>query len=347
MARQANNIVSFDEARRAVSARRPVASSRRFADDDPASLRDAAASRSRVSSARAQGASAVRSSASRSSMSWEEPFTVPTGRASAAPRGAIYDQRAYREDLRRSRAAEGMGASRTAGASSANSANEAHAEDADRSFEAFFGKIRERAGKAKREATKAKADREFTKHYAVDHAAQPSEAGPRAAVYRGEMGTQHKRASRMQNESGVSGVGASFALPSINVSGILKKPAMFGGVALVTCLLACCVFLYAPAQQYYQELRDRDRLAVEYQLVAERNEAIANEVALLSTPEGIQDRAREEFGWISEGEYAVSVMGISPEDKTAGFQANINAASVKAPETWYSDFLDSFFGYER
>ncbi|MBR5259861.1 MAG: septum formation initiator family protein [Eggerthellaceae bacterium] len=291
MTRQANNIVSFDEARRAVSARRPVASN--------------------------------------------------------APRSAIYDQRAYREDLRRSRAAQSMNSSRVAGASAANRANEAHEEDADRSFEAFFGKIRERASKAKREATKAKADREFTKHYAADHASQPSDSGPRAAVYRGEMGTQHKRASRMQNESGASGVGASFALPSINISGIMKKPVMFGGVAIMACLLACCVFLYAPAQQYYQELRDRDRLAVEYQLVSERNEAIASEVALLSTPEGIQDRAREEFGWISEGEYAVSVVGVSSADKMAGFQANINAASVKAPETWYSDFLDSFFGYER
>ena len=320
LTRQTNNIVSFDEARRAVSARRPVASALRFSASD--SSRGKVRSASRVGSA-----------------------------ASAVPRSALYDELAYREDVRRARTAKASSA-RFATSASADRDTRARSRgqgstDADQSFETFFGKMGERAQKAKREAAKARADREFTKHYGVDHAATPGDAGPRAAVYRGEMGSQHKRASRMQNEENVRNGGVSISTPSLKVSGLLKKPAFFGGLALAACALACGLFLYAPAQQYYLELRDRDRLAVEYELVSERNEAIAAEVALLSTPEGIQDRAREEFGWIAEGEHAVSVTGLSSEDQPAKFQANINSASVKAPETWYSDFLDSFFGYDR
>ena len=319
MTRQTNNIVSFDEARRAVSARRPVASASRFSASD--SSRGKVRSASRVSSA-----------------------------VGAVPRSALYDERAYREDVRRARTAKASSARFATSASADRDARvRSHGQssaDADQSFETFFGKMGERAQKAKREAAKARADREFTKHYGVDHAATPGDAGPRAAVYRGEMGSQHKRASRMQNEENVRNGGVSVPMPNLK-SGLLKKPAFFGGLALAACALACGLFLYAPAQRYYLELRDRDRLAVEYELVSERNEAIAAEVALLSTPEGIQDRAREEFGWIAEGEHAVSVTGLSSEAQPVNFQANINSASVKAPETWYSDFLDSFFGYDR
>ncbi|MBQ9955226.1 MAG: septum formation initiator family protein [Eggerthellaceae bacterium] len=308
MTRQANNIVSFDEARRAGSARRSAApyGQDRFA---------------------ASG--------------YDRP---------AAPRRAVYDERAYREDLRREKARpknERTAASRaTATRTAAERASRGRqSESDDQSFETFFGKMNDRAQKAKRQAAKSRADREFTKHYATDHAASPADSGPRAAVYKGEMGSQHKRASRMQNEAAARSGAVSFAAP--NLSSIRRIGGRAAGsLILLACCFACCLFLYSPAQQYYQEMRDRDRLAVEYAAVAERNASIERQVARLSTPEGIQDRAREEFGWISEGEYAVSVVGLSSQDEPADFQANINSASIKAPETWYSDVLDAFFGYE-
>ncbi len=313
LTRQANNIVSFDEARRATGARRVAA---------PSARQSAAYARPRAASA------------------------APARPSQAPFRNPLYDERSYREDLRRERSSSrGVKAgSERPLRGKPEEARTSQAEDSEQSFETFFGKINDRAKKAKRQAAKQKADREFTKHYATDHAATPADAGPRAAVYRGEMGSQHKRAARMQNTAGGQG-GFSVPMPRLSSFGKMGKR-LVGGVAALACCAACCLFLYAPAQQYYQELRDRDRLAVEYAAVAERNEDIRSEVAYLSTPEGIQDRARQEFGWITEGEYAVSVSGLSRQDETAHFQANINAASIKAPDTWYSDVLDAFFGYE-
>ena len=74
------------------------------------------------------------------------------------------------------------------------------------------------------------------------------------------------------------------------------------GLAVVACLAVGCVMLYGPAQQYYQEIRERDRLQAEYAAIEQRNSAIQNEVDSLSTSSGVEDRAREEFGWVKEGE---------------------------------------------
>lgn len=285
LTRQANNIVSFDEARRAERARR---------------------------------------------------LSVPeVGQRGSAgrSRGALYDERAYREEAR--------SGSRSARGRQAAAADE---RNADQSFEDFFGKMGERAQKAKRQAAKSKADKAFTQQYGADRAVGSDDSGPRAAVYKAEMGSQHRRASRMQ-ESG-AGAFSGVALPNIKVPSLAGRSVLAGALTLVVGLFMCAAFLYEPAQQFYLEMRDRDRLVVEYEAVSARNEAIESEVAALSTPEGIQDRARQEFGWVAEGEYAVSVTGIEPKDGSASFQATINAASIQAPDTWYSDVLDPFFGYE-
>ena len=320
MTRQTNNIVSFDEARRAASARRFAVPAERVRDGAPS-----------------------------------------PSRGSGPRHSAAYHERASREDLHQARASS-FGAGSASGGRPAGKPGgrpvraPRHAgssprtevpESPDEGFETFFGKMGERARKAKRQASKSKADREFAKRYGTDHAATPGDTGPRAAVYKGEMGSSHRRASRMQSEAAARGAGMSAGMAGPGLSAVFRKTRLLGAAALATCAVACCLFLYAPAQQYYQELRERDRLAVERQLVAERNEAIAAEVAHLSTPEGIQDRARKEFGWVAEGEYAVAVSGLAQEDGPANFQANINAAGIKAPETWYSDVLDAFFGYER
>lgn len=291
MTRQTNNIVSFDEARRAHGARRSAA------------------------------------------------FRTGQRASSGAPCGAVYDELAYRADVRQD--AQGRRPARAA--QSAEAA--AHAKD-EQSFDDFFGKIGERAQKAKRQAAKMKADREFTKHYGSDRSAAPGDSGPRAAVYKGEMGSQHRRASRMQDGGALGGMLSAIPLPNFKLPSVAGKNTLIGSLALLVCLFACGIFLYEPAQTLYQEVRDRDKLAVEYAAVSARNEAIESEVRALSTPEGIQDRARKEFGWISEGEYAVSVTGVSPDDSIANFQATINPASIQAPDTWYSDLLDPFFGYE-
>ena len=66
-------------------------------------------------------------------------------------------------------------------------------------------------------------------------------------------------------------------------------------------------FLYGPAQQLYQDIRERDRLAAEYEAVTERNAAIEASVDALSTEAGIEDAARTQLGWVHEGEHEMCI----------------------------------------
>ena len=200
-----------------------------------------------------------------------------------------------------------------------------------------------RITKARRSASKAKADREFTRRYGDDRPSA-AEAGPRAAVYETQMGRQHKRAARLQNDGTARRGSSAPSRPSD------KREAGSGRSRLVTlgavavCLLMTVVFLYPPAQQYYQEVRERDRLQAEYEAIQQRNDAIQRQVDYLSGDAGVEDKARREFGWVLEGEQSVSVSGIDVEDDST-FTANIVAGEVPAPDTWYS-FLDPLFGVD-
>ena len=198
-----------------------------------------------------------------------------------------------------------------------------------------------RLSKARRSASKAKADREFTRRYGDD---KPSaaESGPRAAVYETQMGRQHKRAARLQDGRDGARRSSAPSRPSDKREAGSARNRLVTLGAVAVCLLLTCVFLYPPAQQYYQEVRERDRLQAEYDAIQQRNDAIQREVDYLSADAGVQDKARAEFGWVREGERSVSVTGIDVPDESR-FTANIVAGEIPAPETWYS-FLDPLFG---
>ena len=70
---------------------------------------------------------------------------------------------------------------------------------------------------------------------------------------------------------------------------------------------------------------------------------LAADITFLQTDEGIIQEARETLGWVERGENAVIVYGAGFEERSA-VDENIIAAEVKAPATWYSWFLDPFFG---
>ena len=200
-----------------------------------------------------------------------------------------------------------------------------------------------RLQKLKRERAKNKVDRTFSKQYG-DQTSSAASSGPRAAVYKGEMGTTHRKAARMQNAGGDAGASqrrfsAGHALAALS-------PRMAVSLACVECLVLTCVFLYPTAKQCYVTMRECDRLQAEYEAIENRNAAIQAEVDALSTQEGVEDRAREEFGWVKTGEHAVNVRGLDVGEDESTFRANIVPGSVKAPETWYSKWLDPLFGVE-
>ena len=199
-----------------------------------------------------------------------------------------------------------------------------------------------RLQKLKRERAKNKVDRTFSKQYG-DQTSSAASSGPRAAVYKGEMGATHRKAARMQNtDAGMDASAKRFGFGR----GFASSPRFMVGVALAACLVLTGIFLYPSAQQYYVTMRECDRLQAEYEAIENRNANIQSEVDALATDAGVEDRAREEFGWVKTGEHAVNVRGLDVGEDESTFRANIVPGSVKAPETWYSKWLDPLFGVE-
>lgn len=215
-----------------------------------------------------------------------------------------------------------------------------------------FAKFKGKREKAKRSKAKEKAGKKFADQYGGDSTPSDASAGPRAAVYKGEMGSQHKKATRLQGDGASHNGGGSGSSvkqtsksDSFNVKGILSSPFFIGLCAILVCILFSALFLYEPAKEWYQEMRERDRLELEFAAIQERNEHLEDSIDYLSTDEGIEDKAREEFGWVKDDEHAMSVSGITVEENS-DFAANILSSDIKPPDTWYSDFLDPFFGVD-
>lgn len=205
----------------------------------------------------------------------------------------------------------------------------------------------------KRERAKNKADRAFTRQFGGSNAASSSasssaaasEGAPRAAVYKTQMGTQHRRATRLQGSTPTQAASQKRSASSVFAS-LKSSPKFIASAAVTLCLVLSCAFLYPSAQQYYQALREHDQLAAEYTAVEQRNSSISSEVDFLKTDAGVQDYARDQLGLVPANTQTATVRGLDLEDEASTFQANIVPGSVKAPDTWYSPFLDAFFGVE-
>mgnify|MGYP000799797184 FL=1 len=202
MPRQAN-IVSFDTARRVASDRRarqtpPVrAHAGRFADDPDFEVR-----------VTGRDASAGRSSA--------RSFAAPASGSRYAP-------------LSMSDAHRGPGSLESRGAARA-------ADVDDEELEAPLGplgRLTSRFGKKRRQRAKERAGRAYYRQYEAGKPSDASQAGPRAAVYKGEMGSSHRRSSRMQQKG--SGVSGRVKMPEAKAPFFTRAP------FIVTCATVLCL----------------------------------------------------------------------------------------------------------
>lgn len=357
LAKQAK-ILSFDEAKRTSRGARPSVSAS-GGRQRASSSANAPTRRSKGGQAKSaeQGrsaygkASATGGGASAASRGARGKASA-AGASAAAPASAVSHSRggtargtAAFADTARGTAAQGKGTARAgarSGAAHAGGTRHGAASSASRTASEPPAKRPSKWEKFKRERAKSKVDRTFARQYGDQTSAASS--GPRAALYKGEMGASHKRAARMQNAGGDAGASqrrfsAGHALAALS-------PRMAVSLACVACLVLTCVFLYPTAKQCYVTMRECDRLQAEYEAIENRNAAIQAEVDALSTQEGVEDRAREELGWVKTGEHAVTVYGIDVSEDDAAFSANIVPGSIEAPETWYSQWLDPLFGVE-
>ncbi|MDR0347272.1 MAG: septum formation initiator family protein, partial [Coriobacteriales bacterium] len=122
------------------------------------------------------------------------------------------------------------------------------------------------------------------------------------------------------------------------------SPALIVTTVIVLSLILAAVMLYPVAREYYLAKRENDRVLLEYQAVLERNTKIKQQIDELQTPEGIEDRAREEFGWVRNGEEAVNVTGLEVSESSTVLPPSVDFATIKAPEDWWTQVLDEFFG---
>ncbi len=278
-------------------------------------------------------------------------------RAQRAGRGARFaDSSRGARDIRDAHPSRGLGAAQRRDGARRPSADESPApsqEDVRASArqKGFFASVKDAVSDKRKQHMKEKAGKAFARQF-ESKGPDPSQAGPRAAVYKGEMGASHKRASRMQQASSSEAKGKRARFPlagGFSLSGLLSSRRAVVGIVTAACVVFTCAFLYQPAQQYYHAIRKEARLEAELAAVESRNAALGNEVASLQSESGVEQRARDEFGWVKEGETAVVVQGLGETSSSSGTSSttgSIVPGSIKAPETWYSPICDFIFGAE-
>ena len=209
---------------------------------------------------------------------------------------------------------------------------------------------RETARQARsRKRKKARAEKLFAKNYADDASSvDQAEGAPRAAVYEGKIGSSQRRAARMQLASQAGPVTAKIN-PAGWFSDISVSPRRLKVFTLALCLVLAVVFLYTPAQHYYQSVREHDRLVAEYTSIQERNVKLDQQNDALASSAGMEDAVRQKYGYVISGDETAVVSGLSDEAYKSsgdGVEANVLSSTVKAPEEWYTPFLDALFGVE-
>lgn len=112
-----------------------------------------------------------------------------------------------------------------------------------------------------------------------------------------------------------------------------------GAIALL--VLAVAV-LYPIGCTYYQALRDEQRLEAELEAVNERNAQLEEENKQLETDEGVENQARQEYGWVKDGEKATVVTN-SDDEEGGDLPAQVDGSKIEPPHTWYYDILDVVF----
>lgn len=328
------NILSFDEARKTVGTKRSSSAAQKSSTRKSVKRTAAKPATSSTSTRSGKKAGATQKKNS-TRLSTNSPTSRrPSAKKSTSTRDASKTKRA---EAKTTRSSARVGQQKNTSSQRKDVQAERQKQGQKRTVEADSTPKISKFSEAQRNAKKAKAGRAFTKQFG-DTSSAASSGGSRAAVYKGEMGRQHKKATKMQNGK-ETGFFSRFSF-----SGFPGSSFLMGSATLVITIALAGAFLYPAAKQYYMTVREHDQMVAEYEAIQERNDKIQTQVDSLSTPEGIEDHARSEYGWVKEGENAVLVRGLETGEEESNFTEGIPAGSVEAPETWYSAIGDTIFG---
>ena len=229
----------------------------------------------------------------------------------------------------------------------------------------LVGAFSQSRDKKRKEKNKLKAEKMFEKQFGEDANKRKDSSSasfnnkdyaggvPRPALYKGQMGSKHRKSSKMQQQ--VKGYEAtSFFDRFAFLRGVADHPAFprvtkLATVGICICVVAFC--LYTPAQHFYHAQRENDRLVAEYTVIKERNNALDIQNDILASKAGMEDAVRKKLGYVKDGENAAVVTGLSASatnknKDNENVEATVLSRSVQAPEAWYTPFLDTFFHFE-
>ena len=164
---------------------------------------------------------------------------------------------------------------------------------------------------------------------------------PRAAVTRADRPKRFSAIARANRTRAGEGGGLSPARSTL-FSG--EGPRITAIVVVV--VLATGLIFYTPLQTLYVSHREHAKLLVEEAAVKERENYLESKVDELSTPQGIEAEAASSLGLVTKGEKTAEVEGLESRGDEKDIKVDVVSQDIKAPETWYSPLLDSFFGVE-
>ena len=117
-------------------------------------------------------------------------------------------------------------------------------------------------------------------------------------------------------------------------------------IFMVATIALVCIFCYQPAKICYTQIRNTEKAEAELSLVQARNEKLSSNVSALKTDEGIEDKAKDDYGYVKQGEGAAHVSGIESSDNSKLLEY-VDSNKVTAPDTAITKILDSIFGYDN
>ena len=323
---------------------RSSASSRRAASSRGLdSSRRADSSRNSVSSRRSDSPRRSLGSHARSAQSRAD---YASSRTNSRTNSRVSSRTNNRADAAQSRAAASSyqpGAAEPRAAVTSGEASESSRNDS----------LSSRIERSQHDRRKRRADKQFDRTVAQS---TEEESGTRAAVHRGAMGSRQRRASRMHAEASPYKNPAQMAVGGLagikNALVDLGSSLTHGGIfniklIAVVCMLLLCVCVYGPAKNYYTATRDLAKNQVEYAALQDYRDELQSEVSAMDTDEGVEDAVRSRYGWVKSTETGLVVSDAKAQDDFDATDIGIVPdGAISAPKTWYSGFLDFFFGYK-
>jgi len=91
------------------------------------------------------------------------------------------------------------------------------------------------------------------------------------------------------------------------VKGRGKRGVIWAVAMVITAALVAALFVL-PVEAWLRQQDDIERKQQELTALQQANEALADEVAKLQTPAGIEEAAREEIGYVQRGEIRLTVL---------------------------------------